>query len=123
MNQRTKAENKAAALGKCKVGWSKNAWEDYLYWQQHYKRVFAEVNGLIEEISRDPFKGTGKPEPLVGDLTGFWSRRIQKPKKNRPKPGSMFPHPDLNRARSPAKGQAYAASSERRTNGRIPPCL
>ena len=76
MNQRTKAKNKAAAVSKCKVGWSQNAWEDYLYWQQHGKRVLAEINGLIEEISRDPFKGTGKPEPLVGDLTGFWSRRI-----------------------------------------------
>jgi len=40
--------------------------------------MVREINGLIQEISRDPFKGTGKPEPLTGDLTGFWSRRISK---------------------------------------------
>ena len=50
----------------------------YLYWQQHDLAIVEEINGLVEEISRDPFKGTGKPEPLKGDLTGFWSRRITK---------------------------------------------
>jgi toxin YoeB len=78
MTQRKKAENKAAAVNKCKVAWTKNAWDDYLHWQQHNKSILEEVNDLIEQISRDPFKGTGKPEPLKGDLTGFWSRRITK---------------------------------------------
>jgi toxin YoeB len=78
MTQQKKAKNKAAAVNRCKVGWSENAWEDYLYWQAHDKRILGEINGLIEEISRDPFKGTGKPEPLKGDLSGFWSRRITK---------------------------------------------
>jgi hypothetical protein len=46
------------------------------------------------------------------------------PKKTRPKPGSMFPRPDLNRTRSPATNtETHAANSERSTNGRIPPCL
>lgn len=78
MTQQKKAKNKAAAVNKCKIGWSKNAWEDYLYWQARDKRILDEINGLIDEISRDPFKGTGKPEPLKGDLSGFWSRRITK---------------------------------------------
>jgi toxin YoeB len=56
MTQQKKAKNKAAAVNRCKVGWSENAWEDYLYWQAHDKRILGEINGLIEEISRDPFK-------------------------------------------------------------------
>lgn len=78
MTQKKKAKNKAAAASNCKVAWSTNAWDDYLYWQEKNLAIVAEINGLIEEISRDPFKGTGKPEPLKGDLTGFWSRRITK---------------------------------------------
>lgn len=78
MTQAKKAKNKAAAVHHCKVAWSSHGWDDYLYWQQHDHAMVAEINRLIEEISRDPFKGTGKPEPLKGDLTGFWSRRITK---------------------------------------------
>lgn len=69
---------KPAAEINCKVAWSTNAWDDYLYWQEKNLAIVAEINGMIEEISRDPFKGTGKPKPLKGDLTGFWSRRITK---------------------------------------------
>ena len=78
MTQQKKAKNKAAAINECKVAWSSNGWDDYLYWQAHDRAIIEDINGLIEEISRDPFKGTGKPEPLKGDLTGFWSRRITK---------------------------------------------
>jgi toxin YoeB len=78
MTQKKKAKNKAAAVQNCKVAWSEDAWDDYLHWQETAPAIVAEINGLIEEISRDPFKGTGKPEPLKGDLTGFWSRRITK---------------------------------------------
>jgi toxin YoeB len=78
MTQQKKTKNKAAAVNKCKVAWSSNAWEEYLHWQKHAPAMVEEINGLIEEISRDPFRGTGKPEPLKGDLTGFWSRRITK---------------------------------------------
>jgi len=55
---------------------SDRAWEDYLYWQKTDKRVLKRINKLIKEISRDPFKGTGKPEPLKHALSGYWSRRI-----------------------------------------------
>ncbi|MGN6085648.1 Txe/YoeB family addiction module toxin [Trinickia sp.] len=73
-----KAKNKAAAVSRCKVAWTTNARDDYLYWQKTDPAIVSEINGLIDEISRDPFKGTGKPEPLKGDLTAFWSRRITK---------------------------------------------
>ncbi len=53
-----------------------NAWEDYLYWQQHDKKIVKKINQLIKEIIRDPFDGLGKPEPLKNQLSGFWSRRI-----------------------------------------------
>lgn len=78
MTQQKKTKNKAAAVNSCKVAWSSDGWDDYLYWQAHDQNIVEEINGLIEEISRDPFRGTGKPEPLRGDLTGFWSRRITK---------------------------------------------
>jgi len=53
-----------------------NAWEDYLYWQANEPNTLERLNGLIRECMRIPFKGTGKPEPLRGDLQGWWSRRI-----------------------------------------------
>ncbi|MFC6099238.1 Txe/YoeB family addiction module toxin [Olivibacter domesticus] len=53
-----------------------DAWDDYLYWQQTDKSMLKKINGLIKEISRTPFQGTGKPEALRENLAGFWSRRI-----------------------------------------------
>jgi len=53
-----------------------DAWEDYLYWQQYDKSMLKKINALIKEITRTPFQGTGKPEPLKENLSGFWSRRI-----------------------------------------------
>jgi toxin YoeB len=61
-----------------KLIFAPQAWEDYLYWQNHDKKLLSKLNGLIKEISRTPFEGTGKPEPLKGDLTGWWSRRINR---------------------------------------------
>ena len=53
-----------------------NAWEDYLYWQGQDKKTLKRLNLLINAAARDPFVGIGKPEPLRGDLSGYWSRRI-----------------------------------------------
>jgi len=55
---------------------SKEAWEDYLYWQQTDKRTLKRLNELIRECMRSPYEGIGKPEPLKGNLTTWWSRRI-----------------------------------------------
>jgi len=52
------------------------SWDDYLYWQKNDKKILSKINSLLKEISRDPFKGTGKPEPLKFKYKGFWSRRI-----------------------------------------------
>lgn len=57
---------------------SEQAWDDYLYWQKIDKKQLTKLNGLIKEVSRTPFEGTGKPEPLKGDLSGWWSRRINR---------------------------------------------
>lgn len=53
-----------------------NAWEDYLYWQQQDRKTLKRINLLIEDACRNGNEGIGKPEPLRGDLSGFWSRRI-----------------------------------------------
>jgi len=52
------------------------AWDDYLYWQQTDKKVLKKINDLIKEVSRNPYEGTGKPEPLKHVYAGYWSRRI-----------------------------------------------
>jgi len=72
-----KAENKQQA-GKAVLAWSDHGWEDYLYWQGADLKIVQRINELIDGCLADPFKGIGKPEPLKGDLTGFWSRRIDR---------------------------------------------
>ena len=52
------------------------AWEDYLYWQGQDKKTLRRINELIQASLRTPFEGIGKPEPLRGNLSGLWSRRI-----------------------------------------------
>lgn len=59
-----------------KIIFTDDAWEDYLYWQQIDKAILKKINRLIKEIVRTPFEGTGKPEALRANLSGFWSRRI-----------------------------------------------
>ena len=59
-----------------KLVFTERAWADYLYWQDADKTVLARVNEIIKDASRSPFRGLGKPEPLAGNLKGFWSRRI-----------------------------------------------
>ena len=56
--------------------WFDEAWEDYLYWQTQDKKTLKRINMLLKDIERGNFDGLGKPEPLKGDMSGFWSRRI-----------------------------------------------
>ena len=56
--------------------WFDEAWEDYLYWQSQDKKTLKRINSIIKDIERDPFGGLGKAEPLKGNLSGTWSRRI-----------------------------------------------
>ncbi len=61
-----------------KITSSKNSWEDYTSWQNEDKKTLKKINLLIKDIQRHPFEGTGNPEPLKYDLSGFWSRRIDR---------------------------------------------
>jgi len=56
--------------------WTDNAWDDYLYWQSQDKKTLKRINQLLRDIERNGNDGIGKPEPLSGDLSGWWSRRI-----------------------------------------------
>lgn len=56
--------------------WDQSGWEDYLYWQVNDKKILFRINDLIKDAQRNPFTGLGKPEPLKGNLSGCWSRRI-----------------------------------------------
>jgi len=51
-------------------------WEDYCLWQTRDKKLLKRINSLIKDIQRNTYEGIGKPEPLKGDLSGWWSRRI-----------------------------------------------
>ena len=53
-----------------------DAWAQYLFWQGQDRKTLKRINQLVEDARRSPFEGIGKPEPLKGNLTGFWSRRI-----------------------------------------------
>lgn len=59
------------------LSWTREAWDDYLYWQTQDRKTLRRVNLLIADVLRDdPFEGIGKPEPLKHALAGAWSRRI-----------------------------------------------
>ena len=56
--------------------WSDEAWEEYLYWQTQDKKTLKRINKLLQDIDRNGYSSIGKPEPLRGDLSGYWSVRI-----------------------------------------------
>lgn len=58
------------------IYWDKTAWEDYQFWIDNDRKVLRKINALIKECQRTPFAGTGQPEALKQNLSGFWSRRI-----------------------------------------------
>ena len=52
------------------------SWEDYLFWQKNDKKILNKIYTLLKDISRNPYSGLGKPEPLKYKYQGFWSRKI-----------------------------------------------
>ena len=58
------------------IAFTPHAWEDYNFWQDNDVETINKINELIKVITREPFMGKGKPEPLRGNLAGYWSRRI-----------------------------------------------
>jgi len=59
-----------------KMIWFEEAWEDYIYWQMQDKKTIKRINLLLQDAARNGYTGIGKPEPLKGEFSGFWSRRI-----------------------------------------------
>ena len=59
-----------------KVCFTGEGWDDYQHWVRTDQATLTRLNALIEDAHRDRYKGLGKPEPLKGDLSGWWSRRI-----------------------------------------------
>ena len=59
-----------------KVIWFEEAWEDYVYWQTQDNKTIKRINQLLKDAQRNGYTGIGKPEPLKGEFSGFWSRRI-----------------------------------------------
>ena len=59
-----------------KIIFTHSAWSDYLWFQEQDRKLIKRINQLIKGTTRSPFEGIGKPEPLKGDLAGYWSRRI-----------------------------------------------
>ncbi len=58
------------------ISFSNKAWGEYLYWQNQDKKTLKRINILLQYILRNKYEGLGKPEPLKGNLSGLWSRRI-----------------------------------------------
>jgi toxin YoeB len=59
-----------------KIVFTELSWEDYLFWQKNDKQKLKRINELLKDITRNPYEGIGKPEPLKFNYAGFWSRRI-----------------------------------------------
>jgi toxin YoeB len=64
-----------------KICFTETGWKDYQYWESQDKKTLKQINKLIADIERNGYDGIGKPEPLRGDLSGWWSRHIDE--KNR----------------------------------------
>lgn len=76
MSTKHNQRNKNEARSTVSVQFTDDSWEDYCHWQASDLNILSSVNALIQACLRTPYKGIGKPEPLKGDLSGFWSRRI-----------------------------------------------
>lgn len=61
-----------------RIVFSRNSWEEYVSWQNDDKKILRKINELIRDIHWNPYEGKGKPEPLKYDLSGLWSRRIDR---------------------------------------------
>ena len=58
------------------ISFVQRSWDEYNGWQKDDKKIFLKIQKLIKETLREPYRGTGKPEPLRNNLQGYWSKRI-----------------------------------------------
>lgn len=56
--------------------WTNDAWDEFLYWQKTDKKVFKKIIEIVQDIDRNGYEGIGKPERLTGNLSQYYSRRI-----------------------------------------------
>lgn len=56
--------------------WSDDAWEDFQYWLKQDKKTLKRILLILKDIGRNGYEGIGKPERLSGNLSAYWSRRI-----------------------------------------------
>ena len=61
-----------------KVHFTEKGWEEYVALQLNDRAALRRINQLIREIQRDPYAGIGQPEALRYELSGYWSRRIDR---------------------------------------------
>ena len=54
-----------------------NGWADYVYWETQDRKTLKRINTLIRDIERNGNEGNGKPEPLTGDLAGWYSQMTE----------------------------------------------
>ena len=59
-----------------RLKWQGSGIKDYHYWQKHNQAIVDRIKELLADMKLHPFEGIGKPEPLKGNLHGYWSRRI-----------------------------------------------
>ena len=59
-----------------KIAFAEDAWAEYMDWQTRDAKTVKKINDLLDDVLRHPFQGLGKPEPLRGDKSGKWSRRV-----------------------------------------------
>lgn len=59
-----------------KLVWHPKAWDEYVDWQTHDRKILKRINTLVKDIQRGDDGGIGKPELLKADLSGWASRRI-----------------------------------------------
>ena len=59
-----------------KINFTETGWSDYVYWQTQDQKTLKQINKLITDIARNGYDGLGKPEPLRGDFSGWWSRHV-----------------------------------------------
>jgi toxin YoeB len=84
---------------------TERGWARCLHWQATDKAMLRGLNALIEDCLRHPFDGIGAPEPLRGDLAGFWSRRIDREHRlvYRASPGALEIVQRRSRYRTPRR--------------------
>ena len=59
-----------------KIQFTDDAWQDFSYWLNENRKIVKRILNLLEDIKRNGYQGIGKPEPLTGNLSGYWSGRI-----------------------------------------------